>query len=202
MAPDRAQELLDGIDKIPAHSHEFARSLIAQLRERGSLSEKQWWHFDRLHKAATVSDTPQRFSRIAGMFSNAEKDAHGDGEGLKCPRLHLVTENGFAFRIHKSQSGKHAGTYQVKEHRKGDMYNAHWFGRIDANGDWQPNSFSNHTETDSVLATLKAVDSDPLTAVKVQGQRTGNCCMCGRELTNALSRQLGIGPICRTRWGL
>jgi hypothetical protein len=31
------------------------------------------------------------------------------------------------------------------------------------------------------------------------GQRTGQCCVCGRTLENDLSVKLGIGPICRRR---
>jgi hypothetical protein len=33
------------------------------------------------------------------------------------------------------------------------------------------------------------------------GIRTGNCCICGRTLTKAISVQKGIGPICEGRMG-
>ena len=33
------------------------------------------------------------------------------------------------------------------------------------------------------------------------GRRTGSCSCCGRLLTNSLSIKLGIGPICREKYG-
>ena len=32
--------------------------------------------------------------------------------------------------------------------------------------------------------------------------KTGNCSCCGRHLENKESVELGIGPICRSKWGL
>jgi hypothetical protein len=55
--------------------------------------------------------------------------------------------------------------------------------------------------TDAHRATLDAIADDPFTVSKQYGKRTGNCGCCGRELTNALSIELGIGPICREKWG-
>jgi hypothetical protein len=52
--------------------------------------------------------------------------------------------------------------------------------------------------------TLEGVVSaaaNPLEAARLHGQRTGSCSCCGRELTNAESIALGIGPICRERFG-
>lgn len=51
-------------------------------------------------------------------------------------------------------------------------------------------------------AALDAVAANPLEAAIKYGQTTGNCACCGRELTNKLSVELGIGPICRGDWGL
>lgn len=55
------------------------------------------------------------------------------------------------------------------------------------------------------IALIKAVQDaadDPYTAAKLYGQNTGSCSCCGRELTNSLSIELGIGPICREKFGL
>ena len=62
------------------------------------------------------------------------------------------------------------------------------------------------TETNlGEIALIKAVQdaaADPYAAAKLYGQNTGSCSCCGRELTNALSIELGIGPICREKFGL
>lgn len=49
---------------------------------------------------------------------------------------------------------------------------------------------------------LLVIAQDPLQAALRYGQRTGNCACCGRLLTNHTSIDAGIGPICKTKWGL
>jgi len=41
---------------------------------------------------------------------------------------------------------------------------------------------------------------DPEETAMSYGKVTGTCCCCGRTLTNKLSIELGIGPICRGGW--
>jgi hypothetical protein len=58
------------------------------------------------------------------------------------------------------------------------------------------------TAPDSLHTALAAIAADPLGAALRYGQRTGRCACCGRELTNHASIDLGIGPICKQKWGL
>jgi hypothetical protein len=46
------------------------------------------------------------------------------------------------------------------------------------------------------------ISKDPLAALKRYGQEIGRCGHCGRTLTDATSRALGIGPVCRGDLGL
>lgn len=55
---------------------------------------------------------------------------------------------------------------------------------------------------DDALPLLEAIAKNPLEAAVAYGRRTGSCACCGRKLTNATSIDLGIGPICREKWGL
>jgi ribosomal protein S19E (S16A) len=228
---DRAAELLANIDKLQPHQQDFARSLAQQLQRKGSLSEKQWPHFDRLHIVATGKGgtaepvkSSLAFPRIVEMFRAAFAAAAADGEGFIWPKLKLAANlsdneekpNLFRFRIHKSASGKHAGTYQVKEDKKRDAQifdmgshaeqapdDRRWFGRIELDGTFVPSFREQATpEYAAIVATLSAIQADPNAAMKVQGQRTKQCCMCGRTLTNAVSRARGIGPICGAKFGL
>lgn len=50
-------------------------------------------------------------------------------------------------------------------------------------------------------AAVARVVSDPKAEAIAYGQRTGNCCICNRELTNHASIDLGIGPICAEKFG-
>jgi hypothetical protein len=56
--------------------------------------------------------------------------------------------------------------------------------------------------TDEHKATLNAVAADPSGEAKAYGKATGECCCCGRELTDPASISNGIGPICASNWGL
>ncbi|MDA1363993.1 MAG: DUF6011 domain-containing protein [Candidatus Marinimicrobia bacterium] len=66
---------------------------------------------------------------------------------------------------------------------------------------WVTKTGTNLAEVDMIEAVQFAA-ADPYAAAKLYGQHTGSCSCCGRELTNSLSIQLGIGPICREKFGL
>lgn len=63
---------------------------------------------------------------------------------------------------------------------------------------------SNETNLSEVefIQRVQSVAADPYAAAKLYGQNTGTCSCCARELTNPLSISLGIGPICREKFGL
>lgn len=46
---------------------------------------------------------------------------------------------------------------------------------------------------------VAALIADPMAAIKASGQETGNCAVCGLELTDPDSIAIGIGPICLGR---
>lgn len=52
------------------------------------------------------------------------------------------------------------------------------------------------------LSKLQAIAADPLAVGVAYGKLTGKCCACGRELTDPVSVENGIGPICESNWGL
>ena len=55
---------------------------------------------------------------------------------------------------------------------------------------------------DDVKEVLLSAAADPLTAAIRYGRESGNCSCCGRELTDPRSIELGIGPICKDKFGL
>lgn len=52
-----------------------------------------------------------------------------------------------------------------------------------------------------VLALIEEFEADPLAAAKKYGKLSGRCCSCGRDLTDPVSIENGIGPICATKFG-
>ena len=137
-------------------------------------------------KEATVAQAPTvDVSRIEAAFAVARQGAAADREGLKWLRLRLDT---FVFSDAPA-NGRWAAAIFVKE-------GVTKLGRISGGKLICAPDTSAETKA-RILAAL----ADPAAAAKAYGQRTGECSICGRTLTNADSRKLGIGPICAERFG-
>lgn len=50
------------------------------------------------------------------------------------------------------------------------------------------------------VAALRNIAADPFTASKLYGQTIGRCGVCGHTLTDPISIERGIGPICEGRF--
>lgn len=107
-------------------------------------------------------------------------------KGIKAPRLRL---DAFVFS-RAPDTGRNAGSIYVKE-KAGE-----YLGKI-TDGRFHPTAACD----DPTRTRVVAVAADPHMAAKAYGQRTGECSCCGRELTNGESIALGIGPICRGKFG-
>ena len=54
--------------------------------------------------------------------------------------------------------------------------------------------------SDDALNLLEDAKENLLRLAKIYGHETGNCSLCGRTLSDPLSIQIGIGPICAKRF--
>ena len=118
-------------------------------------------------------------------------------DALRWPKLRLSTESGDPVVLSLAgPNSRNAGHINVTD---GGGYGVGtFFGTITPNGE----SRLNNRAGAEVLAVLAAYNADPAAEGKVQGLRTGRCMCCGRELTNQVSVELGIGPICAEKWGI
>jgi hypothetical protein len=64
-------------------------------------------------------------------------------------------------------------------------------------GQFQPSRDCDIETTKQIIE----VASDPSKAAVAYGMKTGNCSCCAKPLTNKVSVELGIGPICREKYG-
>lgn len=80
------------------------------------------------------------------------------------------------------------------------LKNDNWdyLGKITPEGTLEVRSYLSITEKQ--VALVMAAIKDPESTAMSSGKETGTCCCCGRTLTNKLSIELGIGPICRGFW--
>ena len=65
-------------------------------------------------------------------------------------------------------------------------------------GQFVPVSSCHPSTADAVVR----VAANPRGEAVQHGKATGRCSCCGRELTDPISIEMGIGPICANNWGL
>lgn len=178
-----------------AGSFDFATSMLEALNKYGRLTERQLATVIRLRladaerQAARKVEAEQRAANApvvdAGRIEQAFATAQGNG--VKRPRMTL---DGFKISLAPA-TGRNAGALYVV--RKADDQ---YLGKI------MDGRFSRVRECDAATeAHVVRIINDPKGEAIAYGQRTGNCCICNRELTNHASIDAGIGPICAERFG-
>ena len=180
---------------------EFAGSLYEQVQTRGTLSEKQVAAAESMRIKCEARRKARAEKRAAQetaepVYGELSRSFLSASEHLKWPKLRLVTENGQ--RVVLSRCGPNSRTPGHVNVTDGGPFGANtYFGRIDPEG----RAFLRDTAKGDVEELLGRFDADPDGEIKEQGARTGNCCCCGRELTDPVSVANGIGPVCAGRWG-
>ena len=180
---------------VAATWSEFYQDLLGKARKYGELSEKQLacivkgYAKQQERDAARNAARAEReanapvidLTRIRELFDSAQSN------GLKKPALVV---NGLRVSLAPA-NGRNAGHLYVKD--SGD-----YAGKISPEGKF----FAIREARAEIAQELQALAADPLAALTAHGHQTGQCSCCNRLLTNAESVRLGIGPVCRARWGL
>lgn len=174
---------------------EFAAAMAEALTKYGSLTEKQHATVTRLRLRDAERDAERKVeattreasapvvtvARIVEAFDAARAN------GIQRPKAYL---GDYKFSLAPS-SGRNAGALYVT-----GVANDAYLGKI------VDGRFLRVREcTPEQEAEIVAVASDPKAAAIAFGRRTGRCSCCGRELTNHVSIDLGIGPICAEKYG-
>lgn len=108
--------------------------------------------------------------------------------GMKTtPTMHI---DGFTFK-----QSKDGGAVHVTENQKGFH---EYLGTVRGDGKFYPVS---KLPADVKAAILSAC-ADPLKAVLAFGKKFGRCSLCNRRLSDPVSVERGVGPICMERFGL
>lgn len=171
------------------NSFDFARSLLESVFKYGALTENQVAAAEKcIAKAkarkaeaeARRANDPGGFEKIVASFA-AAKEA-----GLKRPKLRYA---GMELKM-APDHGRNAGFVYVTDAGE-------YLGKIGPDGTFT----RSRAATQDHIDALTKLAADPLAAAQMDGHATGQCCCCGRELTNPESVELGIGPICRGKWG-
>jgi hypothetical protein len=190
-ADDRPSRLVKGLREHVSWN-DFASSLVQQYDRKRSLSDKQLDAAERMlakiaanraEKAARAAAAPSvDLTRVHAMFAKAMASGH------KRP---VYRAAGLALSL-APLSGRNAGSIYVKDDETGD-----YLGKVTEDLRFNPL----RTAPEWAAEALSRIARDPSTAAVEYGRETGRCSCCGRELTNPDSIALGIGPICKDRWG-
>lgn len=180
-------------------SFEFAQSMHDAIAKFGDLTERQLAACANAaaklaqrkaereaQRTAAVAAAPViDMTKIEAAFGNAL------ASGLKAPKLRI----GSLVISPAKATSTNAGALYIKS--RGSYENSTYFGKI------LGGKFIKSRDCDAATeALILKTAEDPLAAAIAYGRETGTCSCCGAELTNKISIELGIGPICRGRWGL
>lgn len=167
---------------------EFAVSLGQAVRKYGELTERQLAAaqgcIDRT-KIKIAAAAERRDNAVVCDVSKIEAAFNAAREhGIKSPKLNLGQ-----FQFSRAPDhGRNPGAIYVTQ---GDDY----LGKVQS-GKFFASAVCGARHDDVVT-----VAGAPYEAAVAYGRRTGECCVCGRELTNHASINRGIGPICAERFG-
>lgn len=162
----------------------FAMSLLSQYVHKGELSDKQWDAAESM-----IVKTAQTASKRQSLTRDVDVSRIKDllvGAKVKKPVFRAAE---LAFSLAPA-NGKNSGAVYVK---RGPDYQ----GKI-ADGKFIPSNGCHTATADAVVR----VSSDPRGEAVKHGNITGRCSCCGRELSDPISIEMGIGPICASNWSL
>lgn len=165
-------------------SNDFAQKLAAALDRKGFLTIPQVEAVRR--NIAGAQQAPAGAAIDVGRIEQAFEKARQSG--LKRLRLHLD-----AFKFSPAgENSRNAGGIYVKRSGGDGAY----LGKV-LGGKFVRAAACTQEEE----ARIVAAAADPAQAAKAYGQRTGQCCVCGRELTAEESIERFVGPICAEKYG-
>ena len=171
---------------------DFAVSLRNQVMCGKSLTERQMFAAKNCvakFNAARAAAVQREEQAVEVNISAVEQMLQNGKRTLLNPKVRLLGANNQVFVLSLAPAyGKNAGAIYVKSD---DVY----LGKIVGGKFVRAGACSAQDEADLILAC-----QSPEASAVAYGRAYGNCSCCGRELTNALSIELGIGPICREKF--
>jgi len=169
-----------------SESNNFAKSLLNGLNQYGSLTYGQTTAVIRNidSQKSIVSFDKNSFEKIVSIFGNAKE------AGLKRPKL---TVDGVQLSL-APITGRNAGCLYVKESGGYGTY----LGKITTDGQFYKSAQCGKND----IKTIEGIANDPLAKAVEHGRKTGKCACCSKTLTNKESIEIGIGPVCKVKWGL
>ena len=200
--PDVKEYLKDEAAKDNQYAG-FSKSMLEALYKYGHLTPKQeaavrggmarkagWAEKNKAANAERDARTADAELDLTGLLTAF---AAAVASGLKAPKLTVGN-----LRITRAKDNSRNPGHLYVNLNAPDYEDRTYLGKINPAGEF----FAGRDCTDEIFNDVKKLSGDVLAAAQAHGALTGSCSMCNRELTNEESVRLGIGPICRGKWGL
>ncbi len=171
---------------------EFARSLSEAIGQYGFLTDRQLFAANNMRAKCEAKKAEKEATKHAasGTVDLDAIRAMFDAAVASSLAKPVYRAEGLVLTL-APMHGRNPGAIYVKQD-DGDIYMGKVLGvEFQASRDTTPGT----------IDRLQAIAAEPLEAAIRYGRLTGRCSCCGRKLTNKKSIELGIGPICRQKWG-
>lgn len=189
---EKINALTAAMPNLDARGKEFAGSLLQQFKMRGDLSEKQWPWVDKLLANKVKPQAVRLEADLSGLHAIFDK---AQESGLKWPALRAIATD--AVNLDTDIVVRYGTGGKLNITSTGSFENRTYYGNI-VDGVFNPSMNAN--KLPKLVAELEAFAKSPLEGAKAFGRKTGTCCFCARELTDATSMANGYGPICAEKW--
>lgn len=172
---------------------DFAVSLRNQVMTKGFLSERQMAAAQSSAEKMKARAAARAAAPVVAVDVTLIEHAFGKGQqnGLTKPTMRLYANDDEAYIISMAPAhGRNAGALYVKRNSDKEYMGKIFQGRFTRVG----------ACSDTAEAAIVDACAHPERSAIAYGRAFGSCSCCGRTLTNELSIELGIGPICRGKF--
>mgnify|MGYP006112223215 CR=1 len=183
---EAVQNLTDRIEN--GWQNNFAYSLVESAAKKPLSPAQSFW----VHKLA--DDSPQEPTEQGINLDGLRNTFAIAAQNLKRPAMVLNLEDRVLKISLATNRSKYEGQIMIASPSFGEAY----YGRVDKDG----NFFAGRDSSDSVVAFLRLLSSDPSGVAAKHGRLTGKCCFCNRPLKDERSTSVGYGSTCAKNFGL
>jgi hypothetical protein len=178
------ESAFDDIDEVKSFliglnsTNQFILSLLSAVNP--SDSQMSWMHYLATEEVNKLFKEPE-----IGPYKELVEKMY---KGVKSPNRKFNLNLPFNVSVCTIPNGINQGGLYIFE-------NKNYVGKITKDGIAQFNQ-----SNEDILNLLEDANENLLELAKVYGHETGCCSVCNRELSDAISIALGIGPICLKRF--
>lgn len=192
-------QLASVIEYLPSQNKDFANKIVDYFQKKGYVSEGYAKWIPKLLDIAENNRNPQEasgsisvrtgpkvenFERVISIFDTAKE------KGYKKKIILRFGDDTLKVKLSEApKTGMNAGMVYVTS-------NDDYKGKIDRQGNWKVSG----DQDEKLLKLLSEFVMEPLKVAKKYGFATGQCCCCGKALTDPNSIAAGIGPICADKF--